>query len=518
MFTRPVRFSALVVVSALAIGLVLRTSDVVDRAPIGHPNTEYVAPTDSLVGTVRHIHHVAAPEYLALDTVFPDRPVRLLWFQGLSSSPVPDHGGAVALDGAGGAVRFDERLSPHRVRLRLEGREPISIAARDGGYWATDTDGYVHGLDASGKIVTSTQTGFDFAVSVADPTGGTWLSRSSRMFSFRIATRQDPLLVRVNAEGSASEPVGSIVLPGHVLLAEIANAGHVAIDEDVVFFAPFIRDEVVALSRSGDTLWVAHRGLPQTTRDPRIEIGADGPVIDYAPVNLGIGLGPDGRLYVLSVPGFTTSESRVDVFDPHTGDLIRSAELDDPLPTLAVGEDGRVYELDPFKLLTGVAPTERDPAAEFDLERLDGGRLSLSDLSGKVVLMNFWASWCEPCRTEMPALDSLRQSIEDAEFAFVTMNEDVDVANAQEFIDEYGFDFPVLIGKGKLEQTFHYYGLPYTLAIDRQGRVLQRWIGYTGPEQIAGIRAVIQAELARGAATPPPISDNQSRMPHAGHH
>jgi hypothetical protein len=97
----------------------------------------------------------------------------------------------------------------------------------------------------------------------------------------------------------------------------------------------------------------------------------------------------------------------------------------------------------------------------------------------------------------MPALDSLRRSITHDDFLFITMNEDIAVADARSFIDEFGFDFPVLLGKGKLQAKFHYYGLPYTVAVDREGRVLQRWIGYAGEDQLAGIRAVIQAELIR---------------------
>jgi len=292
--------------------------------------------------------------------------------------------------------------------------------------------------------------------------------------------------------------MGSVLLPSHILLAEIANAGHVTTYDDVVYFAPFIRDEIVAFSPTGDTLWIAHRGLPQTTVDPRIEVTADGPMIDYAPVNLGIATGPDGLLYVLSVPGFTTSASRVDVLDPEDGTLLRSVELSDPLPTLAADSEGRVYLVDPFRLLTGVASTEREPLASFSLDRMNGSRMLKEDLRGKVVLINFWASWCLPCREEMPALDSLRRSITHDDFLFITMNEDIAVGDARSFIDEFGFDFPVLLGKGNLQRKFHYYGLPYTVAVDREGRVLQRWIGYAGEDQIAGIRAVIQAELIRG--------------------
>ena len=495
--TRPMLAAALGLLAVVVIVAFSKGDEIPARPAASIPNGDYVSPDDSLVAGIRHVYATAAREHLVLDTIFPDQPVSLLWFQGLGVSTTER--GGVALDGAGGVIRFDDRLVPHRVPLRLEGREPTSVAAReDGNHWVVDTEGTVHHVDVGGDIIQSTPTGFAQASAVTAMDGGAWISRSSRLFAFRLATQQDPLLVRVSAEGDVVAPMGSVVLPSHVLLAEIANAGHVAIGDAAVYFAPFIRDEIVAFSPTGDTLWITHRGLPQSTPDPRIEVTADGPILDYAPVNLGMAMGPDGLLYVLSVPGFTTSASRIDVLDPEDGTLLRSTELDDPLPTLAADAEGRVYRVDPFRLLTGVAPMEREPLASFSLERMNGTRMSDQDLRGKVVLINFWASWCAPCREEMPALDSLSRTIAHEDFLFITMNEDIAVGDAKGFLDQFGFDFPVLLGRGELEQTFHYYGLPFSVAVDRQGRVLQRWIGYAGEDQIAGIRAVIQAELLRG--------------------
>jgi len=496
-FTRPILALALGFVAVLVVVAMSTGAEGPARPALSALNPGYRLPVDSVIEGVRHVYATEPREHLVLDTIFPDRRVSLLWFQGYGVSTT-SAGGGVTLDGAGGAVRFDDRLNPHRVRLRLKGREPTSVAARENGeYWVVDTEGTVHRVDVSGEIIRSTPTGFAQASAVTALDGGAWISRSSRLFAFRLATQQDPLLVRVSPDGDILAPMGSVVLPSHILLAEIANAGHVTIYDDVVYFAPFIRDEIVAFSPTGDTLWIVHRGMPQTTVDPRIEIGDDGPVIDYAPVNLGIAMGPDSLLYVLSVPGFTTSASRVDVLDPEDGTLLRSVEFSDPLPTLAADSEGRVYRVDPFRLLTGVAPAEREPLASFDLDRMNGSRMSKEDLSGKVVLINFWASWCLPCREEMPALNSLQRSITHEDFLFITMNEDIAVGDARAFIDEFGFDFPVLLGKGKLQAKFHYYGLPYTVAVDREGRVLQRWVGYAGEDQIAGIRAVIQAELMR---------------------
>lgn len=494
---------ALVLAAAAALGflavagVVGRSSDV-DRGPITVPNPDARPPVEIRVGGVRHVYAGRAPERLMVDTLAPTDAVRLLWFEGRAAAPT-ENGLAVTLDGAGGVVQFDSKLRSYRVPLRLDGRVPSSVApGADGSFWIVDSEGNVLRTGAQGEVIKTAAAIFDYPALAADGQGGAWLVRSTTFFAYRLAGSSDPLLVRLDSLGEAVQRLGSIALPEHVLLAELANAGHIAVAGETIYYAPFIRDEVIALAASGDTLWVTHRELPQAVDEPRFEIGDEGPTIDYAPVNLGIRMGPDGRLYVLSIPGFTTAASRLDVFDPETGWLERSARLPTPLPTLAVDTGGRVYLLDAFRLLTGIAPDEREAFSAFELERLDGGTMTLEHLRGRVVLINFWASWCAPCRTEMPALDSLQRSIEDSDFLFITMNEDIRVADARTFIEEHAFRFPVLLGRGRLKARYHYIGLPFTVLLDREGRVVQRWVGFAGEEQLAAIRAVIRAELDRG--------------------
>lgn len=498
-FSRPALvFALLVALAGLAFFVARLAGTNGERRAVAVANPAAAAPVESLAGTVRHVFRSEGAEHLVIDSAFPSAETRLLWFDGRPVAPAGESG-SVTLDGAGGVVRFDGRLTPHRVPLRLEGREPISVASRQGGgYWVADAEGWLLQVNRDGTIGDSVATGFDYPQVIAGASDDAWAVRSTSFFAYRLASPRDPLIIHVGADGRVADSVGNIRVPAHVLLAEIANAGHLARAGDALFFAPFIRDEVMKLTPSGDTVWVAHRGLPQVVDEPRFEIGPEGPTIDYAPVNLGVAIGPDGHVYVLSVDGQTTSESRLDVFDAESGVLLRSARLPTALPTIAVTERGRVHLLDAFRLLTGVAPAEREPLAPFELELLDGGHARLADYAGRVVLINFWASWCGPCRVEMPALDSLRRGIPDADFAFITMNEDVNVKDARAFIEEYGFDFPVLLGRGRLRQTYHYIGLPFTVLIDRDGKVVQRWIGFAGEEQLAAIRAVTLAELARG--------------------
>ncbi len=439
-----------------------------------------------------------APARLVPDTLPPRGEARLLWMEGRPAQGSQHRW--LVVDGAGGVLSVDRRLHVTRPALSLEGRLATSVApAAGGGLWLTDAAGELIRVDTAGRVLTSRRAPFAHPQLVADPSSGeVWILRSAERFGYGLDSVETPLLLRMSHAGESTTPVGRSVRPPHVLLADLANAGHLAVGDGVVYYAPFIRDEIVALKPSGETLWVTRRGLPQTTADPRFEVRGKQVVIDYHPVNLGIAVGPDRHLYVLSTPGFTTTEGRLDVLDPTTGGLLRTAGLSTPLPTIAVGGDGRVYLLDPFRLLSGVPEPEREAAPAFDLPTTRGGRLSSGALRGRVVLLNFWASWCGPCRAEMPALDSLRREIADPDFILLGVNEEQDTDAARAFLGEFGFDFPVVLGRGAMRGRFHYPGLPYTVLLDRSGRIAARWIGFAGAHQLATIRALVQAELDRG--------------------
>ena len=479
---------------AVALG---RAPDVL-RGPIAVPNLDASDPVATVVDGVRHLSSSDAPERLLVDTISSRRrDARILFFQGQVAQPTPD-GGVVTTE-AGGIVHIDTKLRVHRLRVNTEGREIVSVAsAPDNGLWAVSGEGELLMLDRRGEMVANTrQTTFVFSYVASDPSGTAYLVRSPTQPAFRPVFGSAPLLLRMDEHGGVEAEVGDGVVPADFMLTHLASAGRLAIDDNVIYFAPFIRDEVIAFSMNGDTLWVAERGLPQAVEEPRFEVVDMQPVVDYAPVNTGIALGPDGRLYVLSVPGFTTAEGRIDVFDPETGDLLRSGTVPTPLPTLAADDEGRVYLIDEFELLTGVPPRERAPFSAFDLELIEGGRITSADLQGKVALINFWASWCEPCREEMPSLDTLRRDIINDDFEFLTFNEDVRLDPAKRFLEQFGSDFPVALGHGDLRAKYHYVGLPFTVLLDRQGRVVNRWIGYAGEEQLRSIRSIITAELNR---------------------
>jgi cytochrome c biogenesis protein CcmG/thiol:disulfide interchange protein DsbE len=116
---------------------------------------------------------------------------------------------------------------------------------------------------------------------------------------------------------------------------------------------------------------------------------------------------------------------------------------------------------------------EREEAPELELPTLDGEeRRSLADYRGQVVVLNFWASWCPPCRDESPLLQRWHQRLAGRDATLLGVDV-LDVDNdAQEFIDEFGLTFPQLRdGPGDTMDDFGIAQLPETFVIDRQGRI-----------------------------------------------
>lgn len=148
-------------------------------------------------------------------------------------------------------------------------------------------------------------------------------------------------------------------------------------------------------------------------------------------------------------------------------------------------------------------PTVGMPVDEFRLVDLDGKTHSLSQYRGKVVLVNFWATWCKPCTTEMPAMQASFDKLRDKGFVVLAINELEDDAKVREHIKQYGHTFPVLMDRdNKVANQFGVFGLPVSVFIDPQGRV-QEYIkgGLLTEQMINDVVAKIQKqEPIRAAA------------------
>ena len=120
------------------------------------------------------------------------------------------------------------------------------------------------------------------------------------------------------------------------------------------------------------------------------------------------------------------------------------------------------------------------PSPLFDLERLEGGRLTLGQFRGRPVLINFWASWCKPCRTEMPELINAWHANAGAmEFLAVNLTDQEKRADVTRFVDELAVPFPVLLDvRGKVRELYSLVLLPTTVFVDSGGMVR---IVHSGP-------------------------------------
>lgn len=142
------------------------------------------------------------------------------------------------------------------------------------------------------------------------------------------------------------------------------------------------------------------------------------------------------------------------------------------------------------------------PAPDFVARDLDGAAVRLSDLRGKVVFLNLWATWCAPCREEMPSMERLQRDLGTRDFVIVAVSEDAGGAEAvRPFVAEFGFTFPVLLSpNGEVGRKYGITGYPETFIIDKAGRVV---VHYVGPRNWtdSGIRAMLRGLIE---AQPPP--------------
>jgi peroxiredoxin len=112
------------------------------------------------------------------------------------------------------------------------------------------------------------------------------------------------------------------------------------------------------------------------------------------------------------------------------------------------------------------------PAPAFSLQARDGGSVALGDLAGQVVLVNFWATWCGPCREEMPHLEALYQRYSDLGFTLLGVNVEEDASGADKFLAETPVSFPIPFDPAnEVSRLYEVIAMPSTVLIDRSGQL-----------------------------------------------
>lgn len=142
-------------------------------------------------------------------------------------------------------------------------------------------------------------------------------------------------------------------------------------------------------------------------------------------------------------------------------------------------------------LLTTKDPSKPTPAPALPSKVLVPPKLDLAALRGKPAAINFWASWCGPCRDEAPALEVLSRSLHgSARLVGVDYTDNPD--GAREFISKYGITYPVLVDPdGIVGDRYHLTGLPDTAIVDSRGNLVEL---LRGPQDAAAIRAALDAQ------------------------
>ncbi|HUN72341.1 MAG TPA: TlpA disulfide reductase family protein [Steroidobacteraceae bacterium] len=122
--------------------------------------------------------------------------------------------------------------------------------------------------------------------------------------------------------------------------------------------------------------------------------------------------------------------------------------------------------------LPALAAAADVPAPAFTLQSVDGKTVSLAQYKGDVVMINFWASWCGPCRQEMPLLDDIYKQYKDMGFVLLGVNVEPDAHNANAWLSKTPVSYPILYDpKSQVSQLYSVQAMPTTVIVDRQGVV-----------------------------------------------
>ena len=410
---------------------------------------------------------------------------------GRSWAADPDHSRLVAFDGH---LRLVRSLAGPRLAL------PTAVAVLGGDLLVSEQTGEGVVFDTAGRPLREWESPLPVAIYAVS--GATVVAARSpyRVPTFLPEPDSAPLLRALDTLGRAVAGLGRIHVPATPFLTQITNAGAVAADGGGIYYAPLVRDEIRKYSPGGLVRWTTRRGMYAREPDPAYLPGAGGKVgIHQAIVNLALAQGPDGRLYALGADDSAATRLRLDVLDTATGRIVATRHLGPGQTAIAVDARGALAIADADSLLASASAggvTGRESFTPvFALPDLRGDTVRLARFAGKVTLVNFWASWCDPCREEFPHMAELYREFARSDFEIVAISDDVDGGKMRAFVAGFRPPFSILVGGGRMRATYHYRGLPYSLLLDRRGRVIERIFGFGGTAEFAALRTTIAEEV-----------------------
>lgn len=142
---------------------------------------------------------------------------------------------------------------------------------------------------------------------------------------------------------------------------------------------------------------------------------------------------------------------------------------------------GTAYGDDLFSGMNVIKPKERMEAPAFALQDVDGAKRTIKEFKGNVILLNFWATWCGPCREEMPALNKLREQFKEEDFVVIAVAADrgrKSMHKVREFCKMHNVAFPVLLDpEGDVRKAYEVTALPTSYIIGRDGKFIGKILG-----------------------------------------
>ena len=145
---------------------------------------------------------------------------------------------------------------------------------------------------------------------------------------------------------------------------------------------------------------------------------------------------------------------------------------------------------------------ERKTAPDFNLKLPDGGALGIEDLRGQVVMLDFWASWCQPCRDEAPTLAQVYGEYRERDVVFIGINLWDNPGDAELFLQQEGHEYPNGIdAEGKIAISYGVRGIPEKFFISRDGSIARK---FTGPMNPDLLRQILDTLLAQSSRAPRP--------------